>query len=140
MRLPTRQIWRDCNPTRGLAMPSFFRPGPGTVSRMAAPDAVDLAARDAIVLIDVREMGEVTASGKARGALHVPLASLKMKCDPSSPECLAELKSGKPLAVYCASGGRSQMAAQMLAGFGYGEVFNIGGLGDWHAAGGAISR
>ncbi len=44
------------------------------------------------------------------------------------------------VAVYCASGGRSQMAAQVLISLGYREVHNIGGLFDWQAAGGAISR
>jgi rhodanese-related sulfurtransferase len=32
------------------------------------------------------------------------------------------------------------MAAQMLVGLGYVEVYNIGGLGDWQAAGGAVTR
>jgi len=121
-------------------MLSFLRPGPGGVSRIPAREAIDRAAKGDLVVIDVREVGEVAASGKARDALHVPLATLRMKCDPASPECLAALKSGKAVALYCASGGRSHMAAQTLVGLGYGEVYNIGGLGDWVSAGGPVAR
>ncbi len=121
-------------------MLSFLRPGASSVSRISAKDAIDRAARGELVVIDVREGGEVAASGKAKGALHVPLAALRMRCDPKSPECLADLSVEKAVALYCASGARSQMAAQMMAQMGYGQVFNIGGLHDWHAAGGAIER
>ena len=47
--------------------------------------------------------------------------------------------AGKPIAVYCAVGGRAGMAAQALAGMGF-EVHNIGGFGDWANAGGPVSR
>ncbi|MCB2111393.1 MAG: sulfurtransferase [Defluviimonas sp.] len=114
--------------------------GSSPAPRMPASDIVARVGTGEIVLIDVREAGELAAFGRAEGALHVPLAVLRMKCDPSCPECLAELKSGRPIALYCASGARSQMAAQVLKSLGHGEVVNLGGLGDWIAAGGAVSR
>ncbi len=121
-------------------MVSFLRPRPGTVAPIAAKDAIDRAARGALLVIDVREAGEVAASGKAKDALHVPLATVRMRCDPASPERLPELSVERPVALYCASGARSQMAAQMLVSMGYGEVYNIGGLSDWQAAGGPLDR
>lgn len=108
--------------------------------RLSAADAVHRVKAGDLILIDVRDGNELAASGRAEGAQHVPLALLKMKCDPSSPECLAGLSPEKPVALYCASGARSQMAAQMLGAMGYAEVYNIGGLHDWHAAGGAVVR
>jgi rhodanese-related sulfurtransferase len=121
-------------------MLSFSSSSPAGVSRIAPRDAVAKAASRELIVIDVRESAEIAASGMAEGALHVPLALLKMRCDRSSPECLAELAIDKPVALYCASGGRSQMAAQALAAMGYREVYNIGGLGDWISAGGKVSR
>ena len=44
------------------------------------------------------------------------------------------------IAVYCASGGRSHGAVQMLRKLGYDDVHNIGGLSHWAQAGGAIER
>lgn len=121
---------------------NFLRPGGGgaQVQRINPKDAVAKAAKGEIALIDVRDMNELRASGKAKGALHVPLSVVKMKCDPSSPECLKALSVEKPVVVYCASGARSQAAGQMLAQMGYQQVFNLGGLYDWHAAGGPIER
>lgn len=89
-----------------------------------------------IALVDVREMAEVRASGKACGALVIPLGLLALKADPKAPDAL--LAPGKPIAVYCASGGRSGRAAQMLGRMGYGPVWNIGGLCDWQAVGGQV--
>jgi len=95
-------------------------------------------ARGDMALVDVREMAEVNASGKAKGATVIPLSILGLKCTPSTPDCM--IAQGKPVALYCASGGRSSMAAQTLKGMGYPEVHNIGGLGDWVAGGGQVER
>lgn len=105
-----------------------------------AAEAVRSAARNAITVIDVRESSEVKATGKARGAIHVPLAALRMKADPASPEQLPAFRSGKPVVLYCASGSRSQMAARMLRQMGLDEVYNLGGLAHWQQAGGEVSR
>jgi rhodanese-related sulfurtransferase len=105
---------------------------------MSAQQAVTRAAQDEIVVIDIRDPGEVAASGLAKGALALPLATLQMRADPRSPECVAQLKQGKPIAVYCASGARSAMAKRVLKKMGH-EVHNIGGLGHWLRAGGALA-
>lgn len=117
-------------------MLNLFRSPP----RLTAADAVARVQRGELTLIDVREPGEVAATGRATGALHVPLATLRMKCDPASPECLPGLSTARPVAIYCASGARSQMAAQTLASLGYRDVHNIGGFAEWQAAGGPITR
>lgn len=118
-------------------MLSFLKP---SAPRLSAAEAVARVSAGELILVDVRDGNELAASGRAEGALHVPLMLLKMKCDPSSPEFLTELSLDKPMALYCASGARSQMAVQMLSAMGYREVHNIGGLHDWRAAGGAIAR
>lgn len=102
-------------------------------------DVIKAAASGAITVIDVREASEVQASGQAKGALHIPLATLAMKADPKSPDYDARIAQGKPIAVYCAVGGRAGMAATTLGRMGY-EAVNIGGFGDWAAAGGPVSR
>jgi len=122
---------------------SFLRPSgpPGArVQPIAAAEAVARANAGELTVIDVREGSELATSGKAKGALHVPLAVLRMKCDPASPELLPGLDPARPVALYCASGARSQAAGQMLLQMGYGTVYNIGGLGHWVAGGGAVER
>lgn len=117
---------------------NFLRPA---AKGPAQPGIAELSAAVAageITLVDVREAGELHASGKAKGAIHIPLGILALKADPNAPDAL--LKPGKPVAIYCASGGRSGMAAQTLQRMGYDTVWNIGGLGDWQAGGGQVER
>lgn len=47
-----------------------------------------------------------------------------------------QLPADKPLLLFCATGGRSFMAGQLLARRGHREVFNLaGGIVDWHKQG-----
>lgn len=108
-------------------------------SDMTMQDVIAQAATGALVVIDVREANEVKASGQAAGALHIPLALLALKADPKNPDFDARLGHGKPVAVYCAVGGRAGMAVQTLQRLGY-SATNIGGFGDWAAAGGPVAR
>ena len=108
--------------------------------------ATDLSASDFVngpdgsILIDVREHGEVAMSGKAKGAVHIPLMMLQFRADPAHPDFEPLLDRDATIAVYCASGGRSSSAKQILERLGYGNVHNIGGLGHWVQAGGAVVR
>ena len=74
-------------------------------------------------LLDVRQPGEYEAE-HIPGARLIPLPDLK--------DGRSELDSQKPIVVYCASGGRSLAAAQLLSGLGFNEVYNLkGGIKGW---------
>ena len=75
-------------------------------------------------LLDVRTPHE-TAGGIVPGALLVPVDQLA--------ERLAELpRDGRPTIVYCAMGGRSAFACELLASEGFDDVFNLeGGISAW---------
>lgn len=107
---------------------------------LTAADAVQGAADGTIIVVDVREYGEVAGSGKAKGALHIPLMRLRDMADPRHPDCHPRLAQDAKIAVYCASGGRSYSAEKMLRQMGYQDVHNIGGLGHWVRAGGALDK
>jgi rhodanese-related sulfurtransferase len=119
---------------------NFFSNAAARPAALSARDAIPQVADGSLVLIDIREFGEVAASGKAKGAIHIPTAQLRMKADPRSPECHPALKSGKPVALYCASGGRAGMAQGMMRQLGHETVHNLGGLAHWAQAGGEIVR
>ena len=77
----------------------------------------------AYTLLDVRQPGEYEGE-HIPGAKLVPLPALK--------DGIRQLDSQKPVVVYCAVGGRSLAAAQLLSGFGFREVYNLqGGIKAW---------
>ncbi len=107
-------------------------------NKLSPQDAIQGAQSGAITVIDVREHGEVAASGKAAGALHIPMTRLRDMADSRHPDFNKALKTDSRIAIYCATGARSFSAARMLRQLGYGDVHNIGGLGHWVRAGGTI--
>ena len=124
-------------------MLNFMRTRPAgapQATQMSAADAIEASAKGEVVIVDVRDINEIMQSGKAKGAIHIPLMMLNFQADPRHPDFHEALDPQKPVAVYCASGARSQMAAQMLQQLGYTSVHNIGGLMHWAAAGGEIER
>ncbi|MFP4071275.1 MAG: rhodanese-like domain-containing protein [Desulfovibrionales bacterium] len=76
-----------------------------------------------LTILDVRQPGEYE-QGHIPGARLLPVDQLLDKID--------ELDRHEPLLVYCASGGRSRMAAQLLAGKGFDNILNLsGGFKAW---------
>jgi rhodanese-related sulfurtransferase/rubrerythrin len=69
-------------------------------------------------LLDVRQPWEYEED-HIPGAKLVPLGDLKEGTQNLDPE--------RPTLVYCAVGGRSRVAAQLLSGRGFKEVYNISG-------------
>ena len=76
-----------------------------------------------MTILDVRQAVEYKA-GHIAGAKLIPLAELGDR--------VAEIDPAKPTIVYCAIGGRSRVAAQMLSGKGFAKVYNLtGGFKAW---------
>ncbi|MFT5743744.1 MAG: rhodanese-related sulfurtransferase [Paracoccaceae bacterium] len=105
---------------------------------LTAADAVAQVSDGTLTLIDIRDPSEAAMTGRAKGAVAIPLVALRMQADPASPECHISLKTDQPIALYCASGARSGMAVQMMRQMGYENVTNLGGLHHWSAAGGEV--
>jgi rhodanese-related sulfurtransferase len=108
------------------------------VPRISAAEAKALADQPQTVLLDVRDVAEVKASGKAKGALNVSRGLLEFRADPESPLHDAAFDRAKTIIVYCASGGRSALAGKTLKDMGYRDVRNLGGFKDWVEGGGEV--
>ncbi len=76
------------------------------------------------VIVDVRRPDEYV-EGHIPGAICIPNESIGEE----RPEELPN--PGQTILVYCRSGNRSKQAAEKLAGLGYTEVFEFGGILDW---------
>ncbi len=98
----------------------------------------DVAARrtrgDDVIVLDVREKEEVRA-GYIEGAITIPRGFLEFQAAAHLPQ------TDTDVVVYCASGARSLLAAQVLRTMGYTRVASMtGGITRWQAAGYPIVR
>lgn len=108
-----------------------------------APTVADIladAAQGQTTLVDVRDITEVKASGKIKGAKHIPLMQLANIADRRFPDFDQDLTADRPIAIYCASGARSHMATRVLKKLGFTTVQNIGGFDKVVAHGGQVER
>ena len=89
--------------------------------------------------IDIRDQPELERDGKIPGAIHASRGMLEFHADPESPYHKDVFSSGKKLLLYCASGGRSALATQLLQEMGLSSVANVtGGIKAWKEADGSI--
>ena len=92
--------------------------------------------RDNVLVVDVREPEERTQNGAIRGAVHAPRGMLEFYADPTSAYHRPEFDPGRRVILYCASGGRSALAAASLQEIGYTRVAHLdGGIKAWREAG-----
>jgi sulfur-carrier protein adenylyltransferase/sulfurtransferase len=78
---------------------------------------------DDVTILDVRQPKEY-ATGHIPGAVLAPL--------PDLTDHMERLNRDNPVLVYCAVGGRSRVAAQLLSGQGFKNIINLsGGFKSW---------
>ncbi len=88
--------------------------------------------RGTVTVLDVRGEAEWKA-GHIPGVKNIPLGYLV--------ERMSELPAGKPVVLQCQGGGRSLIAASLLAARGVRDVINLeGGFGAWERAGLPVER
>lgn len=115
-------------------------------SRVHEVDGVALRAmaeqREDVLIVDVRESSEFE-QGHITGAHLVPRGILEAAADPAYPKHMKELVEARsrPVVCYCATGGRSAMAAAVLQMMGFSEIYSLqGGFSAWEEAGLPIQR
>ena len=99
--------------------------GENTFTQIDQETAKEIMTRDdGHVVVDVRRQDEYDA-GHIPGAILVPNESIGS----SPPEALPD--DHQIILIYCRSGNRSKQAAEKLAGMGYTNVYEFGGITDW---------
>jgi len=94
-----------------------------SISPKEAREYVAKHSDEDFTLLDVRQDSEYQEA-HLPGAVLIPLPQLSDR--------LEEIDAEKPVLVYCAIGGRSRVAAQMLSGKGFKKVYNMsGGIKAW---------
>jgi hydroxyacylglutathione hydrolase len=101
-----------------------------TATRVTVGELDNLLAEDAVILIDIRNPGEVE-QGSIPGAVHIPLAQLRSRLD--------LVPTDRSIVVHCAGGWRSSVAASLMRANGFEHVSDlVGGYNAWAQARAAV--
>jgi rhodanese-related sulfurtransferase len=106
------------------------------IENLSPEEVVSELQRGEALLVDLREPAERVENGVIRGALHAPRGMLEFYADPTSAYYRTEFEPSRRTILYCASGGRSALAAATLQSLGYRRAAHLnGGLKAWREAG-----
>lgn len=100
------------------------------------PDQVEQELANGALLVDIREPEERATSGAIADTTHAARGMLEFYADPTGAYHRPEFDPDRRIVLYCASGGRSALAVDMLEQMGYANVAHLdGGLKAWAEAG-----
>ena len=110
-----------------------------SVPAISVEDALSLVNSDAHIFVDLRDGTEQARSGLIPGATASSRGMMEFHIDPESPAHKPAFNQDKTYIFYCASGGRSALAAQVAMDMGLSPVVNLtGGISAWKKAGGPL--
>ena len=108
------------------------------VVRITAEEAIKKHAAGGATFIDVRDSGDIAKSGTIAGAHRVPRGFIEFTADPEMQFYNPIFDKDAELCLVCGAGGQAALAGKTLKDMGYKNVINVGGIGDWKAAGGPV--
>ncbi|MDO5110622.1 MAG: rhodanese-like domain-containing protein, partial [Erysipelotrichaceae bacterium] len=97
-------------------------PGYTQISQEEARDMMN--SDDSYIIADVRTADEFEES-HIPGAINIPVEHLAGLADDLLPD------REEIIMIYCRSGNRSKQAAEILAGMGYTNLYEFGGINTW---------
>lgn len=109
------------------------------IETISVADAIPLADRADVVLVDIRDIRELKRDGRVPRAFHCPRGMLEFWLDPASPYFKPVFGEDKKFVFFCAGGQRSALAAQTAQNMGLKPVAHIReGFRGWKEAGGPV--
>lgn len=108
------------------------------IEEIPATDALELAERDDVVIVDIRDVRERQKLGFIPQSVHAPRGMLEFWVDPDSPYHKPVFAEDKKFILHCASGWRSALAAASLLDMGFEVAHITEGFSGWVEAGGAV--
>lgn len=91
-----------------------------------------IAGENPPVLIDIRDIRELSASGRINGAVHAPRGMLEFWADPESPYHRDVFSQNDSFVLFCAAGWRSALATKTLQDMGMTGLSHMdGGFTAW---------
>ena len=131
-------MYNTFKPAQPVGLMDFVKAAKACVTEISPQELkAKLDAKVDFVLIGVREAAEFE-HGHINGAHLVPRGIIEAAADTSYPKHYPPLSGARDqqIVVYCATSGRSAMAAAVLQMMGYKQVLNLaGGFTRWETEG-----
>lgn len=125
-------------PDQPVGLMDFVRAAKSCITEITPAELkAKLDAKEELLLVDVREHAEFE-HGHVGGAHLVPRGIIEAAADTSYPKHYPPLSGARDqqIILYCATSGRSAMAAAVLQMMGFKNVLNLaGGYARWEAEG-----
>ncbi len=104
---------------------------------LSPEDALAMQQAGEAVLVDIRDIRELSRMGRVPGAVHAPRGMLEFWVDPQSPYFREEFgQTGKTYVFFCAAAWRSALATRDMQNMGLAPVAQIeGGFKLWNERG-----
>lgn len=136
-------MYDSYKPEQPVGLMDFVRAAKACITEIAPAELkAKLEAKEDFILIDVRESAEFE-HGHIDGAHLVPRGIIEAAADTSYPKHYPPLSGGRgqQIVLYCATSGRSAMAAAVLQMMGFKNVLNLaGGVARWEDEGMPLVR
>ena len=97
----------------------------GSYEQITQEKAKEMMDTQEVIILDVREQSEYD-SGHIPGAVLLPVGSID-----EEPAAAVIPEKDSTVLVYCRSGNRSKTASSTLAGLGYTNIYEFGGINTW---------
>ena len=108
-----------------------------TVTSINVEEALELVGSKKHLFVDLRDGPEQEKTGRIPGSLSSSRGMMEFHIDPESPVHKPDFNQDKTFIFYCATGGRSAIAAKVAIEMGLYPVVNMsGGFVAWKKAGG----
>ena len=101
------------------------------VPKLSYTEANQIIDTKKTLIVDVREVVEVQATGMIKDAINIPKSSFDQGIDVSKIQDHIDSNDKTYLLIYCAAGVRSAIVGHKLIKEDYINVFNIGGYAEW---------
>jgi rhodanese-related sulfurtransferase len=120
--------------SNSLSLMDFVKAAKTQIREVSPAELEEMVeAMDNLLIVDVREASE-HEQGHIKNAMLVPRGILEAAADLEYPKRQPELSASRerPVVLYCATGGRSALAALTLQMMGFSDVASLaGGIVRW---------
>jgi rhodanese-related sulfurtransferase len=92
------------------------------------------------VFVDVRDSGDIAASGTIAGAQLITRGMIEFRADDTHPLHNPSLMKDADIVLVCGAGGQAALCGKTLKDMGFLKVSNVGGFSSWKEAGGPVQK